>query len=92
MDPESKKMLEETFRLSEENNKILRKVRSVQKWSFLWQALKIFVIIGVALGAFYYLNPYIDGLINVYSSMSGLEEKFTGGGGSLENFLSNFKN
>ena len=91
MDPESKKLLEDTFRLSEENNRILRKMRSVQKWAILWKITYLLVALGIALGAFYYLNPYLDGLINIYGSVSGFEDKMTGGGGSFQHFLDNFK-
>ena len=71
MDPESKKLLEETLSLEQENNKILHKVRNVQKWATFWSAFRIIVIIGIALGSFYFLEPYIDKVINLYNSVSG---------------------
>jgi hypothetical protein len=92
MDPESKKLLEETFQLAKENNKMLHKVRNVQKWATFWQSLKVIIIIGVAVGAFYYLEPYLNSMLNLYNSISGFEQNITGGGGSFMNFLSNFKN
>jgi hypothetical protein len=92
MDPESKKLLEETFRLSEENNRMLKRIRKVQKWTTLLRVLYALIVVGIAVGAFYYLNPYVDGLLNIYTGMSGVEEKLTGGGGSFQEFLSNFQN
>jgi hypothetical protein len=92
MDPESKKLLEDTFRLSEENNRMLRRMRKVQKWTTILRVLYFVVILGIAVGAFYYLTPYIEGVLNVYSSVSGFEERVTGGGGSFMQFLENFKN
>lgn len=71
MDPESKKLLEETYQLVKDNNEMLHKVRTVQKWATFWHTLKVLVIVGVALGAFYFLQPYIDGVVNFYSSISG---------------------
>lgn len=71
MDSESKKLLEETFELAKENNEMLHKVRRNQKWATWFHALKVLVIIGIALGAFYFLQPYIDGVVNFYSSISG---------------------
>ena len=90
MDPESKKLLEETFRLAEENNRMLKRVRSVQKWSMFWKMAYILVIFGIAAGAFYYLTPYLEGLMSIYGSVSGAESNMTGGGGSLKDFLNNF--
>lgn len=70
MDPESKRLLEETLELTQENNKMLHKVRSIQKWATFWSLLKVFLVIGIALGSFYFLEPYIDQLMNVYSGAS----------------------
>lgn len=75
MDPESKKLLEETFRVVQENNQMLHRVRSIQKWSAFWQTLKILVIIGIALGSFYFLQPYVDKTLDLYNSISGPQQK-----------------
>lgn len=92
MDPESKKLLEETFRLAEENNRMLKKVRNVQKWAAVWNGVKIFVILGLAIGSFYFLEPYLQSLVDVYSSVGGVETSMTGGGGSFFDFLDRFNN
>ncbi len=60
MDPESKKLLQDTFTLAKENNKMLHKVRGVQKRAAFFRVLKFVIIIGIAFGAFYFLQPYID--------------------------------
>jgi maleate cis-trans isomerase len=60
MDPESKKLLEKTYELAEENNRMLRQVRSVQKRTALFQAVKALVVIGISIGAFYFLQPYVE--------------------------------
>lgn len=75
MDPESKKLLEETFRVVQENNQMLHRVRSIQKWSAFWQTFKVLVIIGIALGSFYFLQPYIDKMLDLYNSISGSQQK-----------------
>ena len=74
MDPESKNLLEETFNLEKENNKMLRKVRSVQKWSTFWTGLKVFLVVGIALGSFYFLEPYVDKMIGFYNSIAGTSQ------------------
>ncbi len=75
MDPESKQLLQNTLALAEENNKMLHKIRGVQKRETLWQALKIIVIIGIAFGSFYYIEPYLNKVMSLYSSISGMEQK-----------------
>jgi len=67
MDSESKQLLENTLTLTEENNKLLHKIRGVQKRETFWNVLKLIVIIGIAFGSFYYIEPYLNKLIGVYS-------------------------
>ncbi len=75
MDPESKKLLKDTFDLAQKNNKMLHKVRRVQKWVTFWQTLKLLVIIGIAVGAFYFIEPYLDKVLSLYDSISSTEQK-----------------
>lgn len=91
MDPESKKLLQETLALAEENNKMLRKVRSVQKWAVFWQSLKLAIIIGVAFGVFYYVEPYLDKVLDLYNSISRAEQK-ANGTGSVSDLLKKLGN
>ena len=73
MDPEVKKLLEENLRISKENNQLLLKVRSVQKWAQITRIIYWFVIIGVSLGAFYFIQPYLGNILNLYSGgVSGI--------------------
>ncbi len=61
--------MEELLELTKENNKILKKLLSSLRWS---RAMRIFywvIIIGIALGAYYYVQPYIEGLIGAYQSI-----------------------
>jgi hypothetical protein len=62
MEPEDKKMLEKIYELVEENNEMLLKVRSVQKKQFLFQIIRWTLIIGISIGAFYFLQPFVDNL------------------------------
>ena len=75
MDSESKKLLEETLVLARENNSILHKVRSVQKWSTYWQTLKILLIVGIGFGAFYFLEPFVNKFINIWNNISGSSQQ-----------------
>lgn len=75
MDEESKKLLEETFKLEQENNRILHKVRGVQKWATFWSGLSVLVIIGIALGSFYFLEPFLNKFINIWNNISGSSQQ-----------------
>jgi len=75
MDPESKQLLQNTLALTEENNKMLHKIRGVQRRGAIWNTIKILVIIAIALGSFYYIEPYLEKVMNLYSSVSGMEQK-----------------
>mgnify|MGYP003479250920 FL=1 len=70
MDSESKKLLEETLALTQENNKMLHLMRRSQFWSNVVRAIYWVFIIGTALGAYYYIQPYLEQLLNAYVSAS----------------------
>lgn len=60
MSPEDRSLLERTYKITEENNEILKSIRRISRFG---AALKIFywlLIIGLSVGAFYFLQPYID--------------------------------
>jgi len=90
MDPESKKLLEETFALAQENNKMLHRVRSVQKWATFWSGVKIFLIIGITLGSFYFLEPYINKIGDLYNSISGTTQNVDNNSSSFQDLLKKF--
>lgn len=74
MDQEVKHLLEENIKLSKENNVLLLKIRSVQRWAQITRILYWVVIIGVSFGAFYYVQPLLGNMLNVYTGgVSGLD-------------------
>ena len=72
MDPESKKLLEETFALAKENNDMLHSLRRSMRLARFMSLLYWVFIIGSALGAYYFLQPYIDQLKTIYGSTSNI--------------------
>ncbi|HAS80651.1 MAG: hypothetical protein UR25_C0002G0017 [Candidatus Nomurabacteria bacterium GW2011_GWE1_32_28] len=74
MDPESKQLLKNTLELAEENNKLLHKIRGVQNREFVWKILKMVLIVGITLGSFYFLEPYLNKMMDLYSSVSGIQQ------------------
>ncbi len=65
MDNDTKEIL----KIVRENNKILRGMRSGQRWSSFFQWIYWFVIIGSVLGAYYYVQPMLEPLIGAYDSI-----------------------
>ncbi len=71
MDSQDRELLEKTFRLAEENNAMLRKIRRSMRWSWISRALYWVLLIGISIGAFYFVQPYIDQLMGVYGGIQG---------------------
>ena len=87
MDPESKQLLQNTLALAEENNKLLYKIRGVQKRGVVYQVLKYLLILGIAFGSFYYVEPYLNKIVDMYNSITGVEQKVNNS--PLQNLLKN---
>lgn len=71
MDFEEKELIRKTFSLAEENNRMLRKMRTSMRVGRIFRILYWIIVIGITIGAFYYIQPYIDQLMGVYSGISG---------------------
>ena len=71
MQPEEKEMLKKTLELAQENNKMLHSIQRSMVWGRIMKVIYWIVIIGVAIGAYYYIQPYIDSAVNAYSDVKG---------------------
>jgi len=67
MDAESKKLLQDTFNLAQENNNMLHKIRRAQKIARLMTIIYWSFIILSAVGAYYIIQPYVDQLKETYT-------------------------
>ncbi|MDQ3245185.1 MAG: hypothetical protein M3P22_02490 [bacterium] len=81
MDEEVKNMLEETLALAKENNEMLHKVRGVQKQATFFRVVYWVFIILAGIGAFYFIQPYIDAVTNgvgeAKSTLSSFKDLFS---------------
>ena len=59
-------MLRETRDLTRQNNDLLKKIRRVQKIGQITRMFYWILIIGVTFGAFYFIQPYIKTVTNLY--------------------------
>jgi hypothetical protein len=87
MDPESKKLIEETFELAKENNKMLHRVRRVQKRQALWSFIKVVFVIGISVGALYFLQPFMDKAIGLFNQISGTSQSLQDNSVNLKDVL-----
>ncbi len=76
MDPQSKELLEKTFALTEENNKMLKKIRSSQKWTSFVRSIYWVIVIGLGVGAFYFIQPYFEKTQNFFQNTSDTVNSF----------------
>jgi TRAP-type C4-dicarboxylate transport system permease small subunit len=76
MDPESQKLLKETLELVRENNSILLSMRRSLRIQRIMSFFYWIFIIGSAFGAYYFLQPYIDQLMGVYTGASDVINNF----------------
>ena len=67
MDEQERKMLEETWRLSRENNVKINKLLNFQRMGILWKVIYWGVIIVAVTISYLSLKPYVSGLLNVYT-------------------------
>lgn len=61
--------LKKLEKLVEENNRMLHKMRRAQIIGGVLRVLYWVIIIGFAVGAFYFVQPYLDGIYSTYSGI-----------------------
>lgn len=65
MDEDIKKLLEENIEISEESLKILKGIRRANRIAAAFKIFYWLIIIGSVVGAYYYLQPYIEQIKNL---------------------------
>jgi len=82
MSPEEREMFQKSVALAEENNKMLHSLTRSMKWRRVVRIVYWTLIIGSTVGAYYFIQPYIDQIIGVYGGTKN----------NLENVNSIFQN
>jgi hypothetical protein len=67
MDPEAKELLKKNLEVEEENNQMLKKMVRNQKLTNIYRVVYWSIIIFSSLGAYYFIQPYLSNLLNVYT-------------------------
>ena len=71
MDPEIKTILQENLRISAENNEMLLSLVKAQKQQKIYRIAYWVIIIVVTIASFYFIEPYLGSIINLYSGGAG---------------------
>ncbi len=71
MNEDEKAILKKTLELAQENNKMLHSIRRQMIWGRVFRIAYWVVIIGAAIGLYYYIDPYINEAISVYGNIKG---------------------
>ena len=72
---EIKEQLAEVTKLTRQNNKIMRKIERSARIGLIFRTLYWILIIGSMLGAYYYMQPYIEDINSIYEQLIDLPEK-----------------
>jgi hypothetical protein len=72
MEQQLRKLLEENLELAKENNLMLRKLRNGQKWNRVSRFVYWIVLLGIALGGYYYIAPYTKMFTKIYNENKDL--------------------
>jgi hypothetical protein len=83
MDPKEKK---ELFRIVEENNEMIHKMRGAQKRTWWLSFMKYLLFFAVALGGYYLVQPFIENINTAYDSFLGTVQGIQDTGDDIKNF------
>lgn len=72
MDERDRELLEKTYDLLKENTRMTAKLYRAEKSSRIFRMLYWIFVIGSVLGAYYYIEPYLEKLSTVYTDSGKL--------------------
>lgn len=76
MNPEEKELLKKTLELAKENNQMLHSIKRQMLWGRVFRIVYWVLIIGAAIGIYYYIDPYINDAIDAYGSLKSNVQNF----------------
>lgn len=68
---ELNKKLDKLTKLVEENQHMVRNLYQRARMATVFIFIKWFIIIGITVGSFYYIQPLINNLVNIYGGVTG---------------------
>ena len=91
MDFDTQKV-DELLELERENNKILRSMRTTQRWSTFFSFVYWMLIFGSIFGTYYYFQPTIKKYMKTFQASVGILQKLEGVAGAIPTDIQNLKN
>ncbi len=70
MDQKDRELLQKVLEVTEENNRMVHRIYRSWWWGRIARAFYWLVIIGIAFGTFYFLQPYVDKVKEVLGTAS----------------------
>lgn len=70
-------MIEETMELSKDNNRILHSIQRRERMTQIMRVTYWIMILALGAGAYYYIQPYIDQLMEAYKSLVDTQHRVT---------------
>ncbi len=67
--------IDELLEITRENNKILRGMRSTQRWNSFITFVYWVIILGSVFGTYYYFQPLIQKYTNIFQTSVGVLQK-----------------
>ncbi|MES3005108.1 MAG: hypothetical protein V4690_03305 [Patescibacteria group bacterium] len=89
MTPEERELLQRSVDLAEENNGMLRTIRRSMRIARIMSILYWVVIIGSAIGAYYFIQPYLEFMTGAYGDA---KDSVGGGINSINELMEMLKN
>jgi len=90
-DQELQHLLHENLRLAKENNRMLTKMHRYQRWQKASKVLYWIILIAIALGAYYYVKPYLMRVQDAYNDIANSIETAGNAASNVQNFFNGNK-
>ncbi len=88
---ELERLVKKTLALTEENNKILRGMRSSARWGRFFSIVWWILVIAISGAAYYYyLQPYVEKATEIYNQIGMSGQQAEGYGAQFAEFLKQF--
>lgn len=82
---DDKELLQKTLDLAEENNRLLKKLVSHNRWQKIWGLFKVALFIAPLVLGYIYLSPYLQQLFGIYQKLQNIEQIGSGLQGGIKN-------
>ena len=83
MNPEDREQLERTVMLTEDNNRMIKKLYRAMRWARVFRILYLLLIVAVSFGLYYYIQPYLEFFGEAFINIRDTVLNISGGGSGV---------